>query len=124
MLNRRRFSILSLVGWFAPDISLARTELSPAAAMVREPIPSSYDIGLRYIDQHPDERNIHLLVCLLEESGVRFTSASQTAQHASLVATIRREFNRGETIAIAGWILSRSEARNFALETLRKLVSS
>ena len=78
--------------------------------------PSIHDLGLRYIEQIPEESSKTKLLSLLPE--VNGTMRDD------IVYTIRKkivaDYRNGDTICIDGWVLSRTEARQCALFSLIK----
>jgi hypothetical protein len=98
------------------DADLAQTE---AVARLFDELEPARRIGRAYLDDHPDEREERALVRLLEERpgwrGVWHNSPRAVAKLAR--RTMQREYDTGQTVAVEGWILSRTEARLCALTT-------
>jgi len=81
---------------------------------------SAARIGRTYLDAHPEIRQCHTLITDIERTLKRQdTSVSLTAdadQTASaLQRLLRKEYARGEVVSVAGWVLSKTEARLYGL---------
>jgi hypothetical protein len=81
---------------------------------------SAARIGRAYLDAHPEYRHCHTLITDIERTLIRQdTSVSLTAdadQTASaLQRLLRKEYARGEVVSVAGWVLSKTEARLYGL---------
>jgi hypothetical protein len=72
-------------------------------------------IGRRYLELVPAERDLDTLRARLGE----FTTTGDVlAGAAALGRAVERDFERGEILAVDGWILSRTELRAAALFAL------
>jgi hypothetical protein len=89
--------------------SRARADDLPAATAALE------RIGRRYLGTVPAERDVAILRSQL---GVFATPADVLAKVAALEQAVRSDFERGEVVALDGWILSRTELRAAALFAL------
>lgn len=81
---------------------------------------SAARIGRAYLDAHPEIRQCHTLITDIEQTLKRQdTSVSLTAdadQTASaLQRLLRKEYAHGEVVSVAGWVLSKTEARLYGL---------
>jgi len=81
---------------------------------------SAARIGRAYLDAHPEYRHCHALLTDMEQTLKRQdTSVSLTAdaeQTAGILqALLRKEYARDEVVSVAGWVLSKTEARLYAL---------
>jgi hypothetical protein len=81
---------------------------------------SAARIGRTYLDAHPEIRQCHTLITDIEQTLKRQdTSVSLTAdadQTASaLQRLLRKEYAHGEVVSVAGWVLSKTEARLYGL---------
>ena len=81
---------------------------------------SAARIGRAYLDAHPEYRHCHALLTDMEQTlkrqdaSVSLTAdAEQTA--GVLQALLRKEYARDEVVSVAGWVLSKTEARLYAL---------
>lgn len=76
-------------------------------------------IGRAYLGAHPAEADEETLVRLLEASpGWGRAWDASPAQLGELArSALARDFDRGRTVEVDGWILSRTEARLCALTT-------
>lgn len=75
--------------------------------------------GTAYLEAHPHENDPNLLFDALTGSDPGAVALSDpAAARAALERAIRSEYRTGEVVAVAGWLLSRSEARLYALSTL------
>ena len=77
-------------------------------------------LGRAYLDSHPEYRHCRTLIRDIERTLKRQdTSVSLTAnadQTASaLQRLLRKEYERGEVVSVAGWVLSKTEARLYGL---------
>ena len=72
-------------------------------------------VGRRYLAVTPSERDRAALVKQLDVSGV---DGDVLAHVAALEQAVRRDFERGDVLALDGWILSRTELRAAALLAL------
>jgi hypothetical protein len=79
--------------------------------------------GNAYLQAFPGERNLDRLAHALR-AALDITSPEPAARQdaaalfARLDRTVRDEYRRGEVVTVAGWLLSRSEARLYAASTL------
>lgn len=88
-----------------------RSGASLARSWLRDPA-TAIDLGSRYLGVHPEEGDS---VFLLERS----LGAGSAVGAARRFATLRRrEFARGDTVVLEGWVVSRAEARLCALLAL------
>ncbi len=69
--------------------------------------PAISRVGRRYLSEHPDEADPQVLIDLLPDP------ASDPIQAAA--STVAAEFLAGDTVSVAGWVLSASEARAAAI---------
>jgi hypothetical protein len=77
-------------------------------------------IGRAYRDTFPDEDDPRVLEReLLRSAGTAGFLPDRSLERA-LARRVVREFERGETIEVDGWILSRTEARRSALLSLER----
>jgi hypothetical protein len=88
-----------------PAIGLAQIFERPASAIV---------IGRRYLDRYPDD---HASLALASEL-LRASRGEPARAHLDLRARIRRDFERGDSVLLDGWILARSECRACAAVAL------
>jgi len=65
-------------------------------------------LGMAYREAHPGEDDLAVLQKLVASADVSFDPDD----------TIRQEFSSGNTILVDGWVLSRTEARRYALHSL------
>jgi hypothetical protein len=65
-------------------------------------------LGMAYREVHPGEDDPAILQKLVASADVGF----------DLDDTIRQEFSSGNTVLVDGWVLSRTEARRYALHSL------
>ncbi|HWP66164.1 MAG TPA: hypothetical protein VNO26_09650 [Candidatus Limnocylindria bacterium] len=72
-------------------------------------------IGRRYLEGTPDERD---LPTLQRRLGAWRTPDEVLDNVAALERAVRRDFERGDILAVDGWILSRTELRAAALFAL------
>ena len=129
-MRRRRFlvvagSALALVG--IPTTALAfrnrtRTSLlaSPGLVHVLGDEEEVRRIGNAYRRAVPDEDDSHVLEReLLRSAGLAAFLPDRSLER-GLERRVVRDFERGETIEVDGWILSRTEARRSALLSLER----
>jgi hypothetical protein len=72
-------------------------------------------IGRRYLEIAPTDRD---LAGLRAHLGAFANPATVLSQAAAFEAAVRRDFERGDILALDGWILSRTELRAAALFAL------
>jgi hypothetical protein len=85
----------------------AESASTAAAALAR--------VGRRYLEAVPAERDVTVLRAELGE----LAAATEPARHAAaLERAVGRDFERGDILALDGWILSRTELRAAALFAL------
>lgn len=94
-------------------------EQTAEAARLFDELGPARRVGRAYLDDHPDEADERALVRLLdEEPGWQGVWEGSPARIAELARrTIRRDYQRGRTVPVDGWILSRTEARLCGLTT-------
>jgi hypothetical protein len=101
-------TLAALVGAGATTSATAGDpDAAVAAALAR--------IGRRYLEITPAERDPATLRAQL---GAFATPADALAHAAALERAVRRDFTRGDILALDGWILSRTELRVAALFAL------
>jgi hypothetical protein len=76
---------------------------------------SAAQLGRSYLDAHPNEARSAALVRQLA-GPIALTSAERAARE--VAARVRADYARGRTVVIEGWVLSRTEARLYALVAL------
>ena len=98
------------------------TEWISLSAAMPYPLEAARAIGLAYLKVAPDEedpailqRRIRTAISAVIEPGDSATSASLTR---ALGDQIRRDFAKGDIVAVRGWMLARTEARLCALMAL------
>jgi len=84
------------------DVNLGIQNIFGDSCQIRE-------IGEAYRHAHPEEDDVVLLQDLLLTNNVSF----------DLDKTVQQDFEHGRTVQIHGWILSRTEARRYALFSMR-----
>jgi len=72
-------------------------------------------VGRRYLEVTPEERDVATLRARLGELSA---PPDVLAHVAALEQAVRRDFERGDILALDGWILSRTELRAAALVAL------
>ncbi len=82
-------------------------DAAPAAvlAAIFEHLDSAVAIGRRYLSRYPDERASRALAAELQRASGHDPAAART----DLRARVRRDFERGDTVLLDGWVLARSE---------------
>ncbi len=81
-------------------------------------------VGAAYLDGHAGERDRSWLTTTLERRIAPLIGSMSDALDAHAVGralrlAIRADFRDGETVRVRGWLLSRTEARLFALGSLQ-----
>lgn len=96
------------------ETSPTRTTLEPASTdLVDLVVP----IGLAYREQTPEEDDEALLSEMLP--GLEgLTAAAAVGSLPTLDSAVAADFEEGRTVEVAGWVLSRTEARAAALISL------
>jgi len=128
--TRRTFLLSVLLGLTAGGFSsrryaLADTGPQPCTAplWLWESIgdrQSAARLGRAYLDTQPEYRQCHALLADIEQTlqnrGASTPSTADAEQTAStLQDLLRKEYAHGEVISVAGWVLSKTEARLYAL---------
>lgn len=98
---------LGVPAWPATSATIDDAGGAVAAALAR--------IGRRYLEVTPAERDVATLRARLGEFA---TPGDVLAHAAALERAVRRDFERGDILALDGWILSRTELRAAALFAL------
>lgn len=75
-------------------------------------LESAARFGSVYLDAHPGERDVHQLLEHIENV------AQGRTDFEGVSAALRDDYVRGNTVMVDGWLLSRTEARLFALAAL------
>lgn len=124
MSGRRRIGRRALLLACAAAGLAAREEgpLAAAAsrlrAATRHPL-SAAAVGKAYVARFPEEADQHVLTALILDAlkieAPEAAARDERALAAAIAGRVRRDFAEGATAAIAGWILSRTEARLCAL---------
>ena len=83
--------------------------------------PSSAVVGRCYLQSYPDERSVTRLVNQLTADLDLSQSRAPAEIRAAISVRVRRDFVEGRTVAVHGWILSRTEARVSALAAVSGL---
>lgn len=76
------------------------------------------DIGLAYRERYPSERSIDALARHILTGSPYSSHRSRTEIRRRLDEQIRDDFDRGRTVRLNGWMLSRTEGRQAALYSL------
>ncbi|MCH6257184.1 hypothetical protein MLD52_11550 [Puniceicoccaceae bacterium K14] len=75
--------------------------------------------GELYLEKFPEERSVELLVKKIWDKSLEdLETTSQEAIEDVLCNTIRRDFREEQVLSLAGWLVSRSEARFFAIQSI------
>ncbi len=126
--SRRRF--LRLAGWITAAVGVplpvvAHTEHPSVAIQARRLIAalgaheSRRRIGTAYLRRHRGESDTGALVTAVIAAHPRLArhlrQGEAGALRAALQAGVQRDFARGDTAMVNGWLLSRTEARLCAL---------
>jgi hypothetical protein len=90
-------------------------------ALFRQPKSAAF-LGRCYLAQRPEERGSAILHDLIWRECTEEEKQAARAATASLQQVLNaaqlRDFARGHTIVLDGWVLSRTEARLYALAAL------
>ena len=131
--TRRRFLRSLLLGMLAGTSSACRNPgdshgagqpEAPAwlASVISAP-ESAARLGRSYLELHPEEGDANRLMADIEAAVAgyggaesRDTDANQST--ASLQRVVRGEYTRDQVVSVSGWVLSRTEARLYALVSL------
>ena len=125
-MNRKSFVILSSLGGLGILQSLylsscTRDERIPILAVPESLVPicepeTLQKIGRQDLEMFPEENE----QSVLSEFLIDGFSGSKDVLTAHLETRIAEEYRQGTTIEVAGWLLSRTEARQCALYSLLK----
>ncbi len=81
--------------------------------------PGSTKVGKAYLKAHPDEAHIeHLVGQIVQDQSIFTLFRSDQYLVEKIRDAVREDFSRGNTVTVANWILSRTEARVLALVSL------
>ncbi len=128
-LSRRDF-ILSLLSGIAAAATLqgcgSPADTGQIAQRISQTIgdtAAAKRFGAAYLRDHPDDTGIEILLERIDEKlipefgqGMDLDDPQLLAQH--LDKQIRNEYRHSEVVQVEGWILSRTEARLYALIAL------
>ena len=121
------FSVLISLAAASKPFSPASAERRPCLAppWLRSAIAdqqSAARLGRAYLRTHPHQRQCHTLILDIERALTAQDTAikrtADAAQTAALQQLVRKEYAQGEVVSVAGWILSQTEARLYALAAL------
>ncbi len=102
------------LGRLAPADYRTRIEADAVVAAMGAPVSAAH-IGTWYLEIEPEEADVTTLVRALVGPA---QERPRTMGRHHLESMVREDFARGDTVAIGGWILARSEARACALAAL------
>jgi hypothetical protein len=129
--NLKRREFIALACAFMTAIGAARTVRYARA--VENPVPAwlvdavsdsqaAARFGAVYLASHPSEQEASALTAAIRQTVSRFRQVRGNEVGAEgfelLDQLVREEYARGEVIRIDGWLLSRTEARLYALAFL------
>ena len=129
--TRRSFLLYSLLGILGLEIGGCEQSGGVQDAWLDEVSPypeEAANIGREYLAIHPEERNHEFLVrkvkdALLVSPGRESSEINAVNKvdytFAGLEHAIRNEYARGDMVIIHGWAISPTEARLYALFSLR-----
>ncbi|MEE8526836.1 MAG: hypothetical protein V3T72_23120 [Thermoanaerobaculia bacterium] len=100
----------------APSASSRSRSAKTVEKLADSAAASAAVLGSKYLEQVPDEHDQRNLVRLLEE---RLAGSTQESLLARSRECIQRDYRDGEVVVVDGWQLSRTEARFYALASLR-----
>lgn len=127
--TRRTFLLSALIGLTTGcnRYSLANDEPEPCVkpqwlkAITSQ--KSAARLGRAYLDEHPQHRQCHTLIANIERTLQRQdtsispqTDAEQTS--AALQRLVRNEYRHDDVVSVSGWVLSKTEARLYALAAM------
>ncbi|MEX0821751.1 MAG: hypothetical protein WD021_06365 [Rhodothermales bacterium] len=125
-MRRRRFLQLGTAGLIAASLPGAAISVASQSELHRLAEPgllhilrdreSVRAIGASYRRTVPFEDDVHVLAAQI--TGDMKRSGGSAANQADIEKQVRRDFDRGRTVQIDGWVLSRTEARQCALFSL------
>jgi hypothetical protein len=93
---------------FSRDIKHERSPLSTSIQNILSSSGESVRLGKHYLHEHPAEAELAFLSHCVRGIG----------SQAMLQECIQQEFDAGAVVTVDGWVLSRTEARLYALSTL------
>lgn len=78
-------------------------------------------LGTIYLDKHPDERQVKVLLALVapggQPAGTRLLALDAPTARARIDRLVRDDFVEGRIVQVGGWRLARTEARLAALRS-------
>lgn len=123
-LNRRRLLTLLLATPMVLSGTLARqpriNSLQRLVESNAERLAPGIPIGKAYLERFTKERDPVRLLRALER---RLEAVSAPSLEGRLALAVREDFARGATVRACDWLLSRTEARLFALVSLHAQVA-
>ncbi len=118
----RRDFIISLLSAMAATTTLHGCGSAPDGGQIRQRLSltigdqaAAKHFGQVYLEEHPSETDIELL---LKRIGGDMNLNDPELLAERLDQQVRNEYRRGESVMVNGWVLSRTEARLYALVTL------
>lgn len=129
----RRTFLLAALGGVAAGLSrysLANNqpEACVQTSWLRESIAdkdAAAELGRTYLEAHPRHRRCRALIADIEQAlrkeGISVFSENDTDRIiTALQRVVRREYRHDEVVSVAGWVLSNTEARLYALAALTR----
>ena len=113
LLGRRTFLSLAAgaAAWAGALPAMLRPLPEPPAgaglALAFKHRESAMAVGRRYLSRYPEDVRPRLLARDLRRAGAGDPATARSA----LRAQVRRDFERGDTVLLDGWILARSECQ-------------
>jgi len=124
-MKRREFIGLSAytmtaIGVFSAETGCSSNKINK---LIAEPALLSHitdkknilEIGDKYLQDFPEEKNESVLETLLMEKESVPDSKDARLIHSYFDSKSRKDFENGNTVIVSGWILARTEARQCAL---------
>ena len=123
-MNRREFILAALVGLLAGNVSAgsANVQVPTWISRLAGDPNATAQLGASYLREHPAEHDATHLADLLQQALTRFVEPTHPTDADSLsaaaIAMINREYTEAQVVEVDGGMLSRSEARLYALLAL------
>jgi hypothetical protein len=120
--DRRSFLRNSPLGAAALLLALQTNPVRLAAKPLRSVQPENaamVSVGRAYLDQTPQEANAARLRQLLDLAAEVRAATLPGPEKERLALRQSEDFRTGQTVLVQGWVLSRTEARLYALAALQ-----
>ena len=114
-------TFLPFISCSSPDPALQRKlSLPTTLATINDPTTIA-EVGKAYMEQVPGENSPERLIdqLMISSTGNNIPNTADSLTLQKMMAEkVQADFDKGETVVVRGWVLSRTEARQCALFSL------